>query len=252
MEKRGQLTIFIIIAVVIVALGIAVYFFSPQIKTGFGATTNNPSLFMQSCIKSNIESSVNTISSQGGSVNPEHYFLINDEKIEYLCYTDEYYVPCVMQQPLLKQHIETEIKNDISAEVNSCFDSLKKSFESQAYIVNLVRGNTTVELVPGKVEVTFNNDLTLTKTGTERYEKIVVDLDNNLYELVSIANSILNIEAQYGDSETTTYMDYYHNIKVEKNKQGDGSKIYILTNRDMGNKFQFATRSVAWPPGIGQ
>ena len=76
-------------------------------------------------------------------------------------------------------------------------------------------------------------------------------LDNNLYELASIAESIVEWEATYGDSETTTYMNYYHDLKVEKKKQTDGTTIYIVTNRDTRNKFQFASRSVAWPPGYG-
>jgi len=76
-----------------------------------------------------------------------------------------------------------------------------------------------------------------------------VILNNNLYELVSIVNSILNWEARYGDSETTIYMNYYHDLKVEKKKQSDGSTIYILTDRNTLDKFQFASRSVAWPPG---
>ncbi|MFH1240218.1 MAG: hypothetical protein V1672_03295, partial [Candidatus Diapherotrites archaeon] len=96
---------------------------------------------------------------------------------------------------------------------------------------------------------TFNSSLVLTKESTEKYDLFSVVLNNNLYELVSVANSILNWETRYGDSETTNYMTYYHDLKVEKKKQSDGSTIYILTDRNNGNKFQFASRSVAWPPG---
>jgi hypothetical protein len=46
-------------------------------------------------------------------------------------------------------------------------------------------------------------------------------------------------------------MNYYHDLKVEKKKQLDGTNIYILTDRNNENKFQFASRSVAWPPGYG-
>lgn len=250
MEKKGQLTIFIIIAVVVVALGVMVYFFVPQIRTGLGVSTNNPILYMQNCVKEKVETTVNQLSIQGGSSNPQKYLLHNDQKIEYLCYTEEYYTTCVMQQPLLKQHIESEIKTEISSEVNSCLDSMKQSFERQGYEVNLVKGNTDVELVPNKIQIILQNSLTLTREGSERYDNITVEIDKSTYELVSIANSILNMEARYGDSETTIYMDYYRDIKVEKNKQTDGSKIYILTDRNTGDKFQFATRSVAWPPGI--
>ena len=93
--------------------------------------------------------------------------------------------------------------------------------------------------------------MSLTKGDASNYDAFRVVVDNNLYELVSIANSILNWEASYGDAETTTYMNYYHDLKVEKKKQSDGSTVYILTDRNTEEKFQFASRSVAWPPGYG-
>ena len=252
MEKRGQITIFIIIGIMIVALGILIFLFFPQIKTGLGISTNNPQLFIQNCMEEKVESVVEILSLNGGSANPENYFLFEDEKIEYLCYTGEFYIPCVMQQPLLKQHIENEIKNEINGEKKACFDSLKKNFESLGYSVTSVEGETKVELLPERIVVSFGNDLTLSKDDSERYDDLRVVLNNNLYELVSITNSILNMEARYGDSETTTYMNYYHDLKVEKLKQTDGTTIYILTERDKENKFQFASRSVAWPPGISR
>ena len=250
MEKKGQVTIFIIIAIVIVALGVLLYLFLPQIKVNFGFATDNPSEFIQNCMEDKIENTVKILSSQGGSLNPENYFLYSDEKIEYLCYTNEYYIPCVVQQPLLKQHIENEIKIGIRAESDSCFESLKQSFENQGFSVNLKAGDIKVELLPKIMVVMYNRSLILTKDSTERYEKFDVVLNNNLYELMSIANSILGMETQYGDSETTIYMNYYHDLKVEKKKQTDGTTIYILTDRKTEDKFQFASRSIAWPPGI--
>jgi len=74
-------------------------------------------------------------------------------------------------------------------------------------------------------------------------------VNNNIYELSAIAESILNSEADYGDVEVTVYMDYYTDLKVEKQKQSEGTTIYILTDRNTGDKFQFASRSIVWPPG---
>tara|TARA_Y100000310_G_scaffold213829_1_gene214834 strand:+ start:9099 stop:9857 length:759 start_codon:yes stop_codon:yes gene_type:complete len=252
MEKRGQVTIFIIIAIVIIALGILIYLFFPTIQTGLGISTNNPQIFIQNCMEEEITNTVDVLSSQGGSFDPKNYFLYQDEKIEYLCYTSEYYIPCVMQQPMLKKHIENEIKKEINNEKKECLDSLRKNFESLGYDVSLTEGETKVELLPNRISVKFENDLTLTKDDSERYDELSVIVNNNLYELTSITNSILNMEARYGDSETTIYMNYYHDLKVEKKKQTDGTTIYILTNRDKGDKFQFASRSIAWPPGISK
>ena len=251
-NQRGQITIFIIVAVVIIALVVLLYLLFPKIKVNFGFATDNPSEFIQNCMGNTLREVINNVSSQGGSLNPEHYFLYNNSRVNYLCYTNKYYTPCVIQQALLKQHVEIEIKKGIKTKSASCFDSLIKNFESQGFKVNLEEGNTSVELIPKRVVVVYNKKLSLTKDSTKRYDKIVILVDNNLYELTSITDSILSMETKYGDSETTVYMNYYHNLEVEKKKQTDGTTIYILTNRESGNKFRFASRSIAWPPGIEQ
>lgn len=250
-SKRSQVTIFIIIAIVIVALGILIYLFYPQISTSLGFAEQNPTEFMQNCVEEEIKARVSVLSLQGGSLAPTHYILYNNEKIEYLCYTGEYYKTCVMQQPMLKAHIENEIKGSIASTVNDCFSDLKSSYEKQGYNVGLNKGEVSVELLPKKIVADLGSSITLTKADTKNYDAFRVVVNNNLYELVSIANSILNWETHYGDTETTTYMNYYHDLKVEKKKQSDGSTIYVLTDWNTGDKFQFASRSVAWPPGYG-
>ena len=248
MKKRGQITIFILVAIIILVVGILIYFLYPKIN-GDVSVTENPSLFMQSCVEDTLKDNVAEISMQGGSISPEHYILYKGDKIEYLCYTNEYYKKCVMQQPLLKKHIENEIKSSIDTVVYSCLDDLKKSYSKKGYEVSLTQGDFSVELFPKKIKLRINKTLTLKKQDTKIYNSLNVVLNNNLYELVSIAQNILNWEAHYGDAETTIYMTYYRNIKVEKKKQSDGSTIYILTDRNTGDKFQFASRSIAWPPG---
>lgn len=248
-NKKGQLTIFIIIGIMIIIAGILLYTFYPEIKTILGFEEKNPDNFMQECMEEIVNEKIKKISLQGGSLNPEHYFLYNNENIEYLCYINENYKTCIVQQPLLKRHIEEELKEGIKKEAYSCLDKLKESYEERGYNVVLKRNEIDVELLPKRITINFNSSLTLSKEETKRYDSINMVLNNNLYELVSIANSIIDWEASYGDAETTTYMVYYHDLKVEKKKQSEGTTIYILTDRNTGNKFQFASRSVAWPAG---
>jgi len=251
-KKRGQVTIFIIIAIIIVAVALLIYSFYPAIKTGLGFDEETPQKFIQNCLEKEIKTNTEKLSLQGGSLIPEHYIIYNNEKIEYLCYTNEYYKTCVMQQPLLKQHIENEIENEIREEAAACFNSMRDSYQKKGYNVVMTAGETNVELLPKRIISTFGYSLTLTKgEDTKQHDSFSVIVNNNLYELVNIANSILDYEVAYGDSETTIYMDYYHDLKVEKMKQTDGSKVYILTDRNSLDKFQFATRSLAWPPGYG-
>lgn len=250
-NNKGQVTIFIVVAMVIVGLGVAIYFFYPQLSIGLGLQSNNPTDFIQNCIEEKIEQNIQTVALQGGSLNPENYFTYKGEKLEYLCYTNQDYEPCVVQQPFLQQHIEEELTRGIEEYSRECFNALETSFEKAGYEVDINFGETSVELFPGKVISKFNHVVTLQKESANRYKEFSVIVNNNLYELVNIASSIVNFEASYGDSETTLYMNNYHDLKVEKKKQSDGTTVYILTNRDNENKFQFASRSVVWPSGYG-
>ncbi len=248
-NKKAQVTIFIIIAIVIVIFAVLVYLLYPTISTTLGYSAKSPSQQIQECIQPTITDSINQVSSHGGSINPEFVYNYQGEKLEYLCYTNENYKTCIMQKPMLLESTQNEIRKNILNVSNTCFDDLEKTYQRQGYQVNLKRGTTTVEIVPNKVIVSYNNTLTITKTDTQSYKDFKVTVNNNLYQLINIAISILGFETRYGDSETTAYMNYYHNIKVEKKKQSEGTKVYIITDRDSQNKFQFATRSVAWPPG---
>jgi hypothetical protein len=251
-QRKAQTTIFIIIAVIVVALAVLIYVFRAEIGESLGLVEKNPSDFIQSCLQDEIIMLVDTLSLQGGDISPEHYIVYNGENINYLCYTNEYYLTCVVQEPMLKQHIEKELEDEIRSMTRDCFEELKENYEGAGYGVNMKRGDVDVELLPKRIVTTLNYSLALTKgDASETHEKFSVILHNNLYELVSITNSIIELEALYGDIETTTYMTLYKDLKVEKKKQTDGTTIYILTDRNTENKFQFASRSVAWPPGYG-
>jgi len=249
-EKRGQVTIFIIIAVIIVALVALVFLFKPDFIPDFDDAPKSPDSFIESCLEEKIQETVETLSLQGGSINPEFYILYKNNKAEYLCYTNEYYKNCILQQPMLKKHIEEEIKNNIKNDVRNCFNSLKKSYEEKGYVVGLQTGETRIELIPKRIVSTFNYVVTLTKDSVDEYNSFDIVLNNNLYELVGITNSILDWEATYGDAEPTIYMDYYRDLKVEKFIDSDGSTIYTLTDKNTNSKFVFASRSLVWPPGI--
>ena len=248
-KKRGQVTIFIIIAIVIIGLGILLYSFYPSIRSTFISEIKNPQAFVQDCLEDEIEEVVDELSLHGGQIDPESFYLYQGNKIRYLCYTGDYYETCVVQEPMLKESIEEEIKNAISAKASECFEDLKKSYQDKGYSVTLSQGNMGIELLPKRVVATFNNTFILRKDTTETYESFRVVINNNIYELVGITNSIINFESSLGNVDVTTYMDWYPDLKAEKMTQSDGTKIFILTDRNTNKKFQFASRSIAWPPG---
>ncbi|MBU1252689.1 MAG: hypothetical protein KJ905_02860, partial [Nanoarchaeota archaeon] len=219
-DKKGQVTIFIIIAIVIVMAVVGYFFISPRIATTESSGTfneENPQAFMQACLQEQLVETIQKISLQGGSVVPTNYILYQDNPVAYLCYTSEDYNTCVLQQPLLKQHVESEIENNLAGDVSDCFSSLEENYLKKNYEVSLTSGEMNVELLPNRITLSMGHILTATKGSAKRFDGFSIAANNNLYELVGIANSIVEWESNYGDSETTLYTSTYSKFMVEKN-----------------------------------
>lgn len=248
LNKRGQLTVFIILAIAIVVVVILLF---TRTELGLFLTEKPPLEQIKTCAQESVEQAVDVISVQGGSIAPENYYLYQGNKVEYLCYAENYYERCIMQKPLLKQSIENEIEEYIENKVINCVDNIKSSLQGQGYSVTSKQPEIVIEIVPNNILISLEGiDLVIRKDQAESYKSIKTDLDSNYYDLLLTASSILNWEARYGDSETMNYMMYYPALKVEKKEQSDGSTIYILTNRNSLDKFMFASRSGAMPPGL--
>jgi len=245
--KKAQLTIFIIIAIVIV--GVLLIVFLPRIRTFL--VPSPPEVEIKNCLQQEVPTILNISMSRGGSLDPEFFYGYNGEKVEYLCYTSKWYDKCTMQKPLLKQAIEAEVEFNINQEVKACLQNAQDNLESRGYEVEIVGDiNVNLDIVPDNVLVSLDNEIIITKGETG--EKTIIQNANfrsEAYKLIMIASSILNWEARYGDSAPETYMGFYPDVKVEKKKQSEGTTIYIITHRETGEVLRFASRSVAWPPG---
>jgi uncharacterized protein (UPF0333 family) len=260
LNKKGQVTIFIIIAVLIIALAILIYLYYPKIIASLSTETKNPSAYMQECIQEQIEDNVQIISLQGGNYevneNSGYFYKKEDESegkyVKYLCYTSKDLQKCISQEPFLTEHVEAEILNSISTDVDDCFNSMVKSYDNKGYEVNLKRGTAEVSIIPNLISTNLNSTLTLTKSDeTETYRNFNVDLNSNLYDILEVAKNILIWEMNVGDSLPEAYMYNNPYLRVEKHRKGDDTKIYVLTDINTEESFRFAVRSIAYSPGIG-
>lgn len=243
--KRAQLTLFIILAIAIVAILLVIFY--PRIKTIF--VPSAPQNYVAGCVEDAAGEVLEKIALQGGALEPENYILYENNKIEYACYTNEYLKKCVMQKPFLKQDIEQEIKAYVEPRADACVKTLKQNLEKGGATVTTGDIDTEVLIIPGAIQINVNADMKVTKESTSSYKTFKGSIKSGLYNLLMISSSIANWEARYGEAESLTYMLYYPNIKVEKKAQGEGSTIYILTDNVLGDKFQFASRSLVFPEG---
>lgn len=248
-ERRGQVAIFVIVAIVILAVFIWLLVF-PKLPVLTGGSEINPSAFVKNCLQPSIRENLDKITMQGGYFTPNLYVLYEGQPVQYLCYTSEDYKPCIVQQPLVVNHVADELKAQIDAKARGCMESLVERYKSQGYTVESSPKSVNVSIVSGSVEVVFNSPLTVSKQSTQTFRQFSIRESSELYDLLALATSIIQFESTLGDSETSLYVNYYPDLKIEKNKK-EGDTIYTLTNVVSKDKFRFATRSLVWPSGYG-
>lgn len=249
-DKRGQVTIFVIVAIAIIVLIVLFFLFRPNIMRVFGGEFS-PKTYLTSCIKPEIKPAIEQLSNQGGYKNPEGFVLRDGTKIQYLCYSNKYYETCTIQQPMIKQHFEKELNLMLKGKANQCMNNLIEEYRKRGYEVSSGAVNSEVSILPGKILVTYSAPLTIKKEATQTFKNFEVEISSEIYDLLFIASNIVEYESTMGDSATELYLQYYQDLKIEKIKLDDGTKIYELSNVITGEKFTFASRSLVWPVGYG-
>ncbi len=257
-QRRGQVTMFIIVAAVIVVGVVLFFLIKNEIIPGIGGGQEiNPKSFLQVCVEDKIRESVELIAIQGGYVENKlnRSFKFSDEKspgdISYLCYNQNNYLPCVNQEPMLIQHLKSEIKNSISNEIRSCFDDLTKNLQNKGYVVDATYRDFSVEMASGKVIINVDASLTLTKSGeTTNQNLFTITFLSKFYNLAIVAQEIVSQEAKYCNFEHLGYMLLYPQFDIDKFRTGDSTTIYTVTDRDSEERFRFAVRSCVIPPGF--
>ena len=257
--EKGQVTIFIIIAIVIVGVFLLFFLFLKGIVPvpGGGKPEENPSNYLQNCIEPKVTEAVGLLSSQGGNINPELSlsFKFNSDKeakeISYLCYNQNYYLPCINQEPMLIQHLKSEIKTYIKKDVEDCLSSLKKSLENKGYAVDLSYRDFSVELVPEKVLIIIDSKMSFSKSG----ESSIIDgfkfsVASRFYDIAVVSQEIISQEARFCNFEQLGYMLLYPEFNIDKFRTGESTTIYTVEYRESREKFRFAVRSCVIPPGF--
>ena len=252
LSKRGQVAIYVMVALVIIAGVIVIYFLYPDVVTGIIGGKETPQTFLKSEIEPSVKDSIEVLSKQGGYENPEGYIMYQGNRVKYLCYTSKYYEQCQVQQPMIRAKFEDELKNMIQLDVETAVDDLVSTYERRGYSVSLLSNPTTnVEITSGKINVKVKAPMTFSKETTETFDEFNIEIKSNMYNLLMIANSIIDFESTYGDSETSMYTAYYPDLRIRKIKLGDGSTVYTVEDVITEESFMFASRSVAWPAGYG-
>ena len=220
MQKKGQVTAFIVIGLVILILAVGViavkqgYLNKALEKLGLIRTTPEQvdpvQDFLESCVKRITTEAVDLVGLQGGYVNlpedpiPNSQFTPINENLEIipdsnlktaLWFRERGNGIQVLEIPS-KQKIETELEDYVNVNFPVCLNNLSY-FTQEGY---LLQGSgtpkTEATITDNKVRVSVDFPLTVSRQNAEfGLEKHSIEIESNLGELHSLATQIM--QAQY-------------------------------------------------------
>lgn len=255
-NKQGQITIFAIAGIIIVAAIIMFFAFRNNAVPGITQKAEeNPESFFSSCLNEKVREAIQNISLHGGYLNDSLHkeFKFKNESfvnISYLCYNQNNYFPCINQKPLLFFDVQKEIKKYIQNKVQGCFDELSSTLSGKGYTVKTDYNGFEVQLLPERMVIQTDSEIVLTKSGeSTTYTNLKATFLSKLYGIVGIVAEIVNQESEFCHFEKLGFNLLYSQYSVDSFRTGD-ILIYTVSSLDTKEKFRFALRGCAIPPGI--
>ena len=245
MDKRGQVTIFIILGIIIVAgITIFVVLSKDSISSLLNQGGNSPANSINDCVEDIINENLETVMKNGGKFNPTFFVGYNGDIYNYLCYTDKPFERCVNYYPLLKDKISKEIIAVSSEEINSCFNVLIKEYERQGYTISSEELNHEIVFIDDFFYSNIQKRMIFSKgNNSEVFENFNVQIPTKASQLIDVAHQIVNGEAEYFSFDVGNYMRLYPEYSIFSTGYEGGAMLYKLKYRETGEEFNFAVRS---------
>ncbi|MEM3405687.1 MAG: hypothetical protein QW117_01800 [Candidatus Pacearchaeota archaeon] len=263
MKNKSQTTLFVIVSILIVST-ILLFFFITRGKTILKPEISyiEPEEYIKKCAKDSVTDAINILLDQGGNLNPKNYLIFENKKVSFLCYNRNYYSSCIIQYPLLVNHIENEIIDYSLPKIKDCLYNLSKNYKERGYEIDYDQPKLEIKLKPNKVDINilFQKGLIISKEDSlKKYDEIKTYISSPIYDLADLALEIASQEAKYCYFSVLGYSLLYQRIEVKVTpslrtlnnpERIERGKIYILKDIYSGKKFYFAVRGCEIPPGI--
>jgi hypothetical protein len=248
MNKRGQVTVFVILGIVILAAVFFVFYF---LGDNLVERTNQKvdievqplKTYVQDCLEKISEEALDLIGRQGGVTDPVNYRLYDGDKVNYLCHTPLDLALCNNLYPDLKGNIITEVNEYVELRLKQCVDI--SLFEDAGYKIEEGEIKVNTEIFYEKTVIEVEYPLTITKQDvTVKENDFKVEIDNGLGRILSVVKDIVESETTVGYFENLLYMVAVRGeVEIEKQVRDD-TMIYIINNWQSDYKFKFAVRNL--------
>lgn len=248
-EKKGQVTVFIILGVIfVIIVGLVLYVYGDKLrlkpKYNFESNQIEPlKNLVDDCIKKEGGDAIKSLSEHGGRISPKSGYWYMGKKISYLCYTEET-KPCENKVPFLKKEMEMQINSYLPDKLKKCInlDAIRKD----GYDVQEGGMNVSTEINDNNVMINVGYPIVINK-GSSRVaqDRFSIDFKSSLGRFADVAADIVDSEVQYGKFFNDLYEITHHDVVVKKWKIGN-SGVYTIKVRGEPVEFRFAVKGWAY------
>lgn len=245
MNKRGAISIFVVLGIVIVVIALLLLIAKttkyeiPFLEKDAAGEMQEIEEEISDCLSTTGGEYITRIGKQGGYLNtPEGSFIrYNDSAVSYLCYNQENSPTCT-NRLLTKRHMEEELASAIQESLSTCINPFEISDDVSAPEPMLV----SVLIAQSSVEITLDYPIIIDKGEGDRVseDKFSASLNYPLGELYDVAMDVIDKEAFVGEFEQLTYMlDHKGRYEIIKDRPYP-DKVYQLRLMNNNYMFQFA------------
>ena len=257
MEKRGQVTIYIMIGVFILLVVLLIFFLKGDVLgvkkfLGFGKVKNTD-LYLKDqmtqisnevnrCVDLEAGKALKILGDQGGYFVPENYLFYYGYNIAYLCSEIKDKNSC-LNNMLLEERLENDLNLYLKDKLKDCINLGK--FEKYDYKLEYDKSNFNVNTDINKRKVKFEVSIPVmismdeTKLSKDSFIRFV---NVPFGDVILVTNNILNSEVVYGDFDTVSYTIFKLGEYNINKRRVFPDKIYTVKVEGYDYRFQFAIK----------
>ncbi len=187
-NHKGQVTIFIIIAVLVIGMGITFFVFKDNLNLGKTSLEIEPIYTsILSCLESTSEEGINYVSLHGGYYKIPEEISISyiTEEVPYYYLNSKKYIPSI-------QRVERELENYVYENLKLCLNF--SSFEEQGFEIKEGDLLVSSDIKADKINIKANYPLAITKgEDTFRLREFKIEIILSVEKLRDASEEIVDL-----------------------------------------------------------
>lgn len=251
MRKRGQVTTFMIVGLVILIIFVLIFTLRDSILEGVKGTEGTKDILngvigeidhkINDCIDKESNDALILLGKQGGSFDRNIYKNYKGNKINYLCISIPNSTKCE-NLGLTKLELQHELDNYLTNKIKNCIN-LESFRNDQRYLMSVGDFNLETNVLDKTVLFNITYPIRLERKGIKAsVNGFSYSVSNPLGKMQEAVSDVLNIESETGDFDNVIYTLHKRNefSVVQINYYPD--KIYTVHYKDSQYVFQFAVK----------